>query len=323
MPLSEFELIERFFRRGVNASRPASAPSTVSLGIGDDCAILTPPPGEQLLISVDTLVEGVHFPKAFHPADLARRALAVCVSDLAACGAQPAAYTLALTLPEVSEAWLAPFAEALHQAGADFGMALIGGDTTKGPLTLSFQVMGFAPAGAALLRSGAEVGDNIYVSGYLGEARAALNWLDQPQLNGHQAQLMQRYLAPQPRLALGLALRGVASAAVDISDGLAADLGHILAASQVGATLHSERLPVSPALRGEAGEQALEYALGGGDDYELCFTAPPPHHEQVLAISQTIGLPIHLVGHIEADSGLRCLNDNGQLRSLPGGYQHF
>lgn len=326
MPLSEFELIDRYFRRGDLSESSANATAgavPVTLGIGDDCALLTLPPGEQLLLSVDTLVEGVHFPRHFNPADLARRALAVCVSDLAACGAQPLAYTLALTLPDVSEAWLAPFADSLHSTADRYGIRLVGGDTTKGPLTLSLQVMGSAPPGAALLRRGARPGEAIYLSGFPGEARAALDLLGRDSLNADQTQLMQRYLAPEPRLQLGLALRGVATAAVDVSDGLAADLGHILVASGVAATLYAEQLPISPGLARQAGARALDYVLGGGDDYELCFTAPDERHEQVMRISRELGLPIHQIGRVDAGVGLRCLDSAGQALALPDGYRHF
>lgn len=324
--LSEFALIERYFR-------PLSHPSEfVQCGIGDDCAVLSVPAGEELLISVDTLVEGVHFPVGYAPDLLARRALAVCVSDLAASGAEPQAFTLALCLPELNESWLSRFSAALAEDAGRYGAVLVGGDTTRGPLCITLQVMGTAPRGKALLRSGAQPGDRIYVSGTLGDARAALDFLDSSAPSAAQDFCLQRYHTPEPRLALGAALRGVASAALDVSDGLAADLGHILAASGVGARLDAARLPLSPALRElypldsakiDSVPVAWRYALSGGDDYELCFTAPVDQRKTVAALAESLSIAISEIGEIESDEGLRCADAGGAAVVLAPGYQHF
>lgn len=324
MPISEFQLIQQYFKAGAAAAL-ARPNSPVRCGIGDDCAVLALPAGDELLVSVDTLVETVHFPK-YYPADLlARRALAVCVSDLAACGATPLGFTLALTLPSVDELWLADFASALASVAAEYDITLVGGDTTRGPLCLSLQVMGSAPTGAAILRSGAQPGDLVFVSGQLGDARAALNYLekDEAQLSVAEQTLLTRYHAPVPRLALGEKLRGLATAAVDVSDGLAADLSHILSASGVAAVLAVERLPLSAAITETDPARAVEFALSGGDDYELCFTAPAAYREQLHAISLELNLAITEVGYIEAGAGLTCFAADGSVYMPVAGYQHF
>lgn len=312
MALSEFALIERYLQ-----SLSASAEG-VALGIGDDCALLAMPAGQQLALSVDTLVEGVHFPPAIAPADLARRALNACVSDLAAMGAEPRWLTLALTLPEADEAWIAPFAAALGQELNQFGMALVGGDTTRGPRSLTLQVHGWVPEALALCRHGARPGDGVYVTGTLGDAMAGLDQLQQPTPDPY---LLDRFLHPTARVPAGLALRGQATAAVDISDGLAADLGHILTRSGVGATLWLDRLPLSePMRRNYTAEQAIRFALSGGEDFELCFTLPA-------ALETTLGdlgVTFTRVGTIDAEPGLRGRNATGQTAPLAAaGYQHF
>lgn len=318
MALHEFDLIERYFRV------ESAAQPQVLCGIGDDCAMLQLPPGESLLVSVDTLVESVHFPKHILPAQLARRALAVCVSDLAACGAMPLGFTLALTLPEINEIWLAAFSVALREAASEYAIPLVGGDTTKGPLGLSLQVMGSAPASQALLRNGAQAGDDIYVSGTLGAARAALPLLDSSeQLSSIQRECLQAYYQPQPQLALGVALRGVASAAIDISDGLAADLEHILRASGVGAQINTADLPVATAVLALCPEQATDFALGGGDDYQLCFTAPALARASLQAIAATLNTRLTRIGVVEQAQGLRCVDASGQKVMPAAGYQHF
>jgi thiamine-monophosphate kinase len=322
MPATEFDIIQRYFREGAGKISDAQA-QAVRCGIGDDCAVLAIPAGEELLLSVDTLVESVHFPKNYSPALLAHRALAVCVSDLAASGATPFAFTLALTLPVVDERWLSEFSAALAQSAAEYGVVLVGGDTTRGPLCMSLQVMGSAPAGQALLRSGAQIGDIIFVSGSVGDAHAALTCLDQdPQhLNDDQRYLLTRYHAPTPRLALGLKLRNLATAAIDISDGLAADLTHIANASGVAAVLNLQNLPISPALQRAGG--ALDSALSGGDDYELCFTVPASRRADIAVLSESLNLALTEVGCIEAGSGLRCYDAQHNEYSPRGGYQHF
>ena len=278
-----------------------------------------------MAISVDTLVEKVHFPRAFAAEHLAWRALAVCASDLAAMGAEPVAFTLALTLPEYNRRWLEAFSQGLAAASHAMSLALIGGDTTRGPLTLTLQVHGLVPAGQALCRHAAQVGDRICVSGTLGEAGAALAHLEElaneseAVINADVRQLLTRYTRPQPRLALGQALRGRARAAIDISDGLASDLQHILARSAVGATLDAAAIPRSPSLIRHSGEQALDLALRAGDDYELCFTWPA---DQPLPAALA-GVPLTQVGVIDAEPGLR-LRRHNQIESLTGqGYDHF
>lgn len=316
MSLGEFELIESFFRRGF----PATA--AISVANGDDCAGLLLPSGEQLLTSVDTLVESVHFPVGAPAEALGYRSLAVAASDLAGCGAKPLAFTLCLTAPALEESWLAGYSQGLARAAADCDLALIGGDTTRGPLTMSVQVLGCAPVGEALLRSGAAAGDDIYVSGYLGDARAALTYLHSESPSQHQQALLQRYWYPQARLTLGQALRGVASAAIDLSDGLAADLGHILQASGIGADIELHRLPVSSALFA-VDDSPHDTALAGGDDYELCFTAAPSQRYAIASLAERLALPLTRVGQTRTTDGLRCVDSQGRTHPLPSGYRHF
>ncbi len=324
MRVSEFQLIQQYFKSGAEAAL-ARPNSPVRCGIGDDCAVLALPAGEELLVSVDTLVESVHFPVNYPSDLLARRALAVCVSDLAACGAAPMGFTLALTLPDVDASWLAGFANALAEAASEYNIALVGGDTTRGPLCISLQVMGSAPAGTAILRSGAQPGDLIYVSGQLGDARAALAFLDKPASNLSLAEqaILARYHAPSPRLILGQKLRGLATAAVDVSDGLAADLGHILTASGVSAVINTEKLPLSAALVKTCPERAVEFALSGGDDYELCFTAPAEHRATLAALSAELNLAITEIGYVDAGNGIQCYAADGSEITPAAGYQHF
>lgn len=322
MPASEFDIIQRYFREGAGKIIGAST-SAIRCGIGDDCAVLSLPVGHELLLSVDTLVESVHFPVNYSSALLARRALAVCASDLAASGASPLAFTLALTLPSVDENWLSAFSVSLADAAADFGMVLVGGDTTRGSLCLSLQVMGSAPAGQALLRNGAQVGDVVFVSGSLGDANAALAFLNtEPcELRSGQGDLLARYHAPTPRLALGQQLRNLATAAVDISDGLVADLGHVLKASGVAGVIRMQDLPLSAALLSHGG--ALNSALSGGDDYELCFTVPASRRADVALLSVSLDLMLTEIGYIEAGHGLRCIDAQDNVHSPAKGYQHF
>ncbi|WP_342131193.1 thiamine-phosphate kinase [Hydrogenophaga sp. OTU3427] len=320
--MGEFELIRRFFDR---AAPPAPG---VALGIGDDCALLLPQPGQQLAVSTDMLVEGRHFLATVDPAALGHKALAVNLSDLAAMGAEPLGFTLALALPQADEAWLAGFAQGLFALSDAAGCPLVGGDTTRGPLNLCLTVMGQVPPGQALRRAAARAGDDIWVSGTLGDARLALEvfrggaTLDGAAFNRVRAR-MER---PTPRLALGLALRGVAHAAADISDGLAGDLGHILNASGVGATLWAEALlhTTSTDLRGQGDSLALAYALTGGDDYELVFTAPVAQREAVAQAAARTGVAVTRVGQIEATPGLRVLDTQGRPMALQGrAFDHF
>ncbi|BES69963.1 thiamine-phosphate kinase [Marinobacter nanhaiticus D15-8W] len=312
--MGEFELIRQVFEPVARLSR---TPGLI-LGIGDDCAIQRIPEGHELVFSVDTLVEGVHFPRDYNPEYLATRALAVAVSDLAAMGADPVCYTLALTLPRADRPWLERFGRTLAHTSRAFGIALAGGDTTRGPLAVTIQVHGTVPVGQALMRGGAKPGDNVVVSGSLGDAAEALNWLD-VEAGQKTNVLLDRYHRPQPRLQLGQYLRGRASAAIDISDGLAADLGHILEASGVGARLDLALLPLSAALAEVAGSNATRQALNGGDDYELCFTVPK---SQWLEVQQSREETLTVIGEIVETPGLQLQNASG-LECGEGGYDHF
>ena len=315
--MGEFDLIERFFKR------PAAVASTGAvLGIGDDCALLQPTPGMQLAVSSDMLVEGRHFLSTVNPAHLGHKALAVNLSDLAACGARPLAFTLALSLPRADAAWLEPFSQGLLALADAHGCALVGGDTTQGPLNICITVFGEVPPGQALLRSGARAGDDLYVSGTLGDARLALEvfrgTLAVPGevFTAARARMEQ----PTPRVALGQALRGVASSAIDISDGLVGDLGHILRASGVGACIDtSVAMDLIAACLHAAvvsshfdAEKQLEFVLAGGDDYELAFTAPPAQRAAVQTAAQASATPVTRIGQIEAAPGLRLVDGRGQ-----------
>jgi len=317
--MGEFELIRNYFA----AAPCAQGGEGVALGIGDDCALLAVPAGEQLAISTDTLVTGVHFADPCDPFLLGQRSLAVAVSDLAAMGATPVAFTLALTLPTVTADWLDAYARGLNQMAQGCGVRLVGGDTTRGPLSLTVTVFGRVPAGQALTRSGAQVGDLLCVGGDLGNAAGAL-----PLVLGQRTApaaiaepLLAHYWSPQPQLALGQALRGKASAALDISDGLLADCGHIAKASAVGLLIENQKLPLSAALLGFLGENAARVAaVSGGDDYVLAFTLPPAHLPTLLAE----GWPIHVVGRVVTGQGVTLLDANGQdITPNIRGYQHF
>ena len=314
--MGEFDLIARYF------THPARPDGAVALGVGDDCALLAPKPGMQLAISSDMLVEGRHFFPDVDPEALGHKALAVNLSDLAACGARPLAFTLALSLPRADEPWLAGFARGLMALANAHGCELVGGDTTQGPLNICITVLGEVPTGQALLRSGARPGDDIYVSGTLGDARLALE-----ALRGRTTlpadvleRARQRLERPTPRVALGQALRGVASSAIDISDGLVGDLGHILRASGVGACIDtSVAMDLIATCRYKTAahghfdaEKQLEFVLAGGDDYELAFTAPPAQRAAVQAAAQASATPVTRIGQIEAAPGLRLVDGRGQ-----------
>lgn len=315
--MNEFELIRQYF-----AELGPKGPDLV-LGVGDDCALIAPMPGQVLCQSLDTMVEGVHFPVDAPPEKLAFRALAAAVSDLAAMGATPSYFLLSLTLPEVSRSWLDGFARGLANAAESFGIGLIGGDTTRGPLTIALQVSGYVDAAKALRRSTAQVGDVVLVSGTLGDAGAALKLLNHPAvLSANQQFLLDRYYAPTPRLALGRALSGVAHAALDISDGLVGDAAHIAQASQVRLVLEAERLPLSKELLECYPNEALSLALSAGDDYELLVTMP---EEKWLKFqSEPLARLLTAIGRVEAGSGVAVFNQGRELDlSAYPGYQHF
>jgi thiamine-monophosphate kinase len=315
---SEFDLIRRFFTR--------PAPQAV-LGVGDDAALIQPSAGMELAVSTDMLVSGHHFYPDADPFQLGYKSLAVNLSDIAAMGGNPRWATLALAFPEADEHWLAAFAEGFFSIAQEFGVDLIGGDTTRGPLIISVTIMGEVPAGQALRRSGAQVGDDVWVSGQLGDAALALAHLQQRiVLSLHDAAACLPLLhMPKPQVALGQRLLGLAQSAIDISDGLAADLGHILEASGVAAEIEFAALPVSATLREYLHlPEARRCVLAGGDDYQLCFTVPSWRREEVLEISRQLGLPLACVGRIVAGAGLRVLDQEGQPMALEeAGFDHF
>jgi thiamine-monophosphate kinase len=318
--LSEFSLIQHYFEK-LSTQR-----KDVLLGIGDDCALLQCPAEHVIAVSIDTLVENIHFFADVDPETLGYKSLAVGLSDLAAMGAQPAWFTLALTLPEVNENWLKGFSQGLAKLAKKHNIQLVGGDTTRGPLTISIQVHGFVAAEKAVRRSGAQVGDMIYVTGTLGDAGAALQlqlqkWNDVTLNIEDKSYLRQRLEQPTPRLEIGQELAGIASSAIDISDGLLADLGHILEKSSVGARLDLTKLPLSLAMTKVDRKTAERFALQSGDDYELCFTVPPQYFSE---IEQRFKDQCTLIGTITDDQGIYFIDDNDALIALKGtGYDHF
>ncbi|MGN6704008.1 MAG: thiamine-phosphate kinase [Burkholderiaceae bacterium] len=320
--LSEFDLIARYFAR---PSDPAPGDATV-LGIGDDCALLAPPAGMQLAVSTDMLVEGRHFLPGAEPAALGHKSLAVNLSDLAAMGAAPLAFTLSLALPEADPDWLAPFSTGLLALADAHGCALVGGDTTKGPLTISITVFGALPPGTALRRDAARPGDDVWVSGALGDARLALaHYRGELSLDASSLDVAaQRMHRPMPRAVLGIALRGIARAAIDVSDGLAGDLGHILARSGVGATIDVDALPCGAVLAAQPAALRRRFALAGGDDYELCFTAPAGSQDAVRGAARAAGVAATRIGRIDAAPGLRFTDAAGAPLDLRvDGFDHF
>lgn len=320
--LSEFDLIKQYFQR----TRPAG-PQTV-LGIGDDCALLAPGPGKLLAVSSDMLVEGRHFFAGADPFQLGHKSLAVNLSDLAAMGARPLGFTLALALPAADPAWLDGFSRGLFALADAHGCELVGGDTTKGPLNICITIFGELAPGQALRRDAARAGDDIWISGTLGDARLALaGCLDEMTLDdADHALAAMRLHAPTPRVALGrrLAEGGLAHAALDISDGLVGDLGHILAASKVGAVLDVDALPAGPMLARQPVDLRRRFTAAGGDDYELCFTAPVANREAIVAAGVQCGTAVTRVGRIEAESGLRLVDGAGKALNMQlRGWDHF
>lgn len=315
---SEFDLIARYFTR--------PTPGTV-LGVGDDCALLAPTPGMQLAVSSDMLLEGRHFSPQDSPAGIGHKSLAVNLSDLAAMGATPRWATLSIALPGIDEAWLQAFARGFFRMADAHGIELVGGDTTRGALSVAITVIGEVPPGQALQRNGAQAGDEVWVSGQLGSAALALAYrqgrLFMEQIDA--AKVLPALYLPQPRVALGTALRGIAHSAIDISDGLLADLGHILQASQVGAVLEFARVPVAAVTQSYLEDPvARECVLAGGDDYELCFTAPVAQHEAVLTAGAQAGVAVSYIGRITTQAGLQVLNAQNEPMMLDkAGYDHF
>nr|WP_207168512.1 thiamine-phosphate kinase [Thiocystis violacea] len=299
------------------------ARADVALGVGDDCALLSVPAGHALAVSIDTLASGIHFFPDCDPEHLGHKSLAVGLSDLAAMGADPAWSTLALTLPSADEDWVRAFSRGFTRLSQAHGIRLVGGDTTRGPLSVSVQVHGFVPLGAAIRRSGARLGDLVCVSGTLGDAGLALRQM----LEGTDVDpaLRRRLELPEPRVALGRGLRGIASAMIDLSDGLAGDLGHILRASGVGAELDLMRLPLTPAVANAVRKDAdWSLPLSSGDDYELCFCIPRERIEDARRLGVGLGCPVSVVGVISDQPGLRCRQANGDLlNAVRGGFDHF
>ena len=341
MTCSEFDLIRRFF------TEQSIQRADVSLGIGDDAALLLPPAGSLLAVSVDTLIAGIHFPLDTDARAVGYKALAVNLSDLAAMGAEPAWVTLALTLPAADTVWLTGFAQGFFELASKHGVQLVGGDTTRGPLSISVQVTGFVPQGQALMRSGAQPGDGVFFTGTVGDAGLGLR-LYQQRADAHTVTnssansttnsaansaennianedaattLIQRLEFPTPRISTGLALRGCASSAIDVSDGLAADLAHILTASGMGADIRIDQLPLSAAYRSLASADAWQAAVSAGDDYELCFTLPTGQEAAALA---ELDITCTRIGEISASPGLRWRDARGQSLNLHNtGFDHF
>lgn len=320
--LTEFQLIRQFFQRE-QAENPHAG---VVLGIGDDCALLQIPAGQQLAVSVDTLVADVHFPATADAENIAERSLRVNLSDLAAMGAEPLWFTLALTLPAVDEEWLRSFSRGLFRAAREFNIALVGGDTTSGPLSITLQVMGSVAPARAMRRDGASPGDYVLVTNYLGDGAAALAVIqNRVQLAAeHESYLRARFYQPQPRIAEAKLINEFASAALDISDGLVADLGHICSASDLAAVIDVENLPLSPALLAfEDLDQARRWALSGGDDYELCFTVAPEHMPEIAMLIAQGKLQVTVIGELVTGSGVHCELDGKPFELAQSGYQHF
>lgn len=321
MALTEFSLIKQFFADATQKRQD------VIVDIGDDCAVLSCPEDSNIAISIDTLVSGIHFFADVDPYTLGHKSLAVGLSDLAAMGATPAWFTLALTLPELNENWLSAFAEGMATLAAEHDIQLVGGDTTKGPLSISIQVHGLVKKGAQLQRSQAKSSDKIYITGTLGDAGAALqkrlaSWQPEILSEADWSFLTKRLEQPTPRLAISQKVLPYVNAAIDISDGLLADLGHILAASGKGAKINLDAIPLSPSLEKIDRKRALELALSSGDDYELCFTVPAEHVPAIEALN----LDIQQIGEITDEQQMVLLNENGQpslLDITTKGYDHF
>lgn len=317
--MDEFTLIDHFFK-AIPLRR-----QDVLLGIGDDAASVQVPPGYELLVSTDTLVSGIHFLPDWNPYDIAFRSLMVNISDMAAMAAEPCWVTLALTLPELNQSWLEPFAKGLGDGLQQYHIDLIGGDITQGPLAINLTILGLAPKGRLIKREGAKPGDVILVSGPLGAAALAIQLLsDKTVPVKDREELMAKLLAPKPRTDLIHLLRTQATAAIDISDGLSADLNHLCVAGRVGACLTKEAIPVYPLLNKYLKDKAVDLALTGGDDYELCFTLPAKQLDSFMQAASLANSPCYPIGFIEKDKGLRIKSANNICETLiPTGYTHF
>ena len=324
--MNEFELIRTYF----SSLASKGAGKGMVVGIGDDCAILSPPKNTHLVVSTDTLISGVHFPEHTSASDIGFKALAVNLSDLAAMGADPLWFTLCITLPSVEPEWLEQLCDGMAELVSETGIQLVGGDTTRGPLSISIHVTGTVPVGEALTRSGAIVGDDIYVSGDIGVGAVGLALALSGESLPNDADLLQalqRFNRPQPRLLLGRSLRGIASSCIDISDGLLADLQHSLVASGVAGQLSVDAIPLSPAIMhpsvftNRTVEKRQQIAVNGGDDYELCFTSPASAKSQITALAETVGLPLTKIGTVTAGCGM--FDSDKACELTVQGYQHF
>lgn len=329
--LYEFDIIRRYFQKP--GQKPGNHPNIVK-GIGDDCAILSIPAGHELVISMDTLVVDRHFPRNLQPNEIAQRAFCVCLSDLAAMGAQPVCFTLSLTLPKADGVWLDTFSSALLAIADVYQCPLVGGNTTQGPLVITLQVHGLVKSGLALTRDGAKAGDKLYVTGALGDGRAALSLLTQSASAGVASTnyLRERFIRPEPQIKAGRLLSGNCYAAIDISDGLLADLHHLAQASQVDIEVNLDALPISQACREVAGTQVMSFALTGGDDYQLAFTLPEMSRQktngEVLELLHQSSITATDIGQIipkeNQNPTVHCIQ-NGQriCWKKEKGYQHF
>jgi len=314
---AEAGLIGRFF------SSLGAVRADVVLGVGDDAALLQVPPGQQLVLTTDALVEGVHFLPGADPRALGHRALVVNLSDLAAMGATPAWALLSLNLPQADPHWLAQFTAGFDGLARQHGMALVGGNLSGGPLSITVLAAGLVEPGTALHRGTARAGDLLCVSGAVGDAAAGLALLQQRLTASQAAPLIARFETPTPRVALGRALRSIASACIDVSDGLWADAARLAAASGLGARLELQRLPISAALAAAAGADAWRYALGGGEDYELLFALPPQAQEQLSALTAVAQCPLTVIGELQAEPGLRLQGPDGVMQFSHSGFDHF
>ena len=309
--MQEFDLIREYFTW-------PSGDNSIALGVGDDAAILDIEPDYQLVSSIDTLISGVHFPESTCAADIAHKALAVNLSDIAAMGAIPKYYTLALTLPEVNKNWLQDFSQSLKQLSKKFGVSLVGGDTTKGALSITISIMGWVEKGGALQRSGAQIGDGVYVSSTIGDAALALWQLNNNEIPTHNC--LEKLNRPTPQVLLGRSLQSVATACIDVSDGLEQDLSHILTASKVGSEIDVSKIPLTDELTNHVEKQKdWSLVLNGGDDYELCFTVPQKNQAILSDISKRCGVKITQIGVICESSRLKIVG----AKNVGKSYQHF
>ena len=326
--MNEFDIIQRFFANKITLQH-----DHVVIGSGDDCAVISLPGNFQMCVSTDTFVEGIHFPIAANSELIAARLMAANLSDLAAMGAQPHSFTLAITSPEFTETWLQGFSDELNTWVEEYQIPLVGGNLSKGPLSLTVNIMGMLPCHSAILRSGGHIDDDIYISGHIGDAAGGLALLAQNSIREgatkkstieKQRPLLGRYAKPRPRIELGIALREIASSAIDISDGFAADLKHLCQASDCGALVSLEDLPLSSILIKTFGlEVARGKAVQGGDDYELCFTCPKAYADKVQELSLSLGLKLTKVGSLCSGSDVQITDKQGRLYKETEGYQHF